>query len=217
MSNLNVRLICMSILMRLVIGDRYTVPPARIEVNHPKGFSVSIPDTQGIQLFAFHGNLNSPMEGLEAGQFSADILKHKGGRWTFTDKKHEIKVGDTLYYWLYVQKDAMGYRRDDQKHVFSGEFQFEIYGVYHWFPLCFVVQSTRSSVATIMASTTKQTVATMKLKRPHRHPWMSIIRHSAQRNGQQRIERPTLVDLIRGSHNPDGHMITAMLARHRWR
>lgn len=121
MWTLSARLVCLCILLPLVACERYTVPPARIEVNHPKGFSVSVPDSQGIQLFAFHGNLNSPMEGLEAGQFSADILKHKGGRWTFTDKKHEIKVGDTLYYWLYVQKDSMGYRRDDQKHVFSGE------------------------------------------------------------------------------------------------
>ncbi|XP_031623801.1 uncharacterized protein LOC116341082 [Contarinia nasturtii] len=97
----------------------YVVPKARIEVLHPKGFSVSIPDTPGIQLFAFHGNLNSPMEGLENGQFSADILKHKNGRWTFIDRKHEIKPGDVLYYWMYVQKESLGYRRDDQKHEFT--------------------------------------------------------------------------------------------------
>lgn len=99
----------------------YTVPKARVEVLHPKGFSVSIADTPGIQLFAFHGNLNSPMEGLENGQFSADILKHKNGRWTFTNRKHEIKPGDVLYYWLYVQKESLGYRRDDQKHEFTGK------------------------------------------------------------------------------------------------
>lgn len=99
----------------------YTVPKARIEVLHPKGFSVSIPDVPGIQLFAFHGNLNNPLEGLEAGQFSQDILKSKNGHWTFTNKKYEIKAGDTIYYWLYVQKDTLGYRRDDQRHEFTGE------------------------------------------------------------------------------------------------
>lgn len=102
----------------LAVG--YVVPKARIEVLRPKGFSVSIADHPGIQSFAFHGNLNSPMEGLENGQFSADVLKHKNGRWTFTDRKHEIKPGDILYYWLYVQKDSLGYRRDDQKHEFTG-------------------------------------------------------------------------------------------------
>lgn len=61
------------------------------------------------------------MDGLENGQFSADILKHKNGRWTFTNRKHEIKPGDTLYYWLYVQKESIGYRRDDQKHEFTGK------------------------------------------------------------------------------------------------
>lgn len=61
------------------------------------------------------------MEGLEAGQFSQDILKHRSGRWTFTNRKHEIKPGDILYYWLYVQKDSLGYRRDDQRHEFTGE------------------------------------------------------------------------------------------------
>lgn len=120
MPNINIFLICLGVWLQFTNGERYTVPAARIEVLHPRGFSVSIPDTPGIQLFAFHGNLNSPMEGLEAGQFSADILKHKNGRWTFTDKKHEIKLGDTLYYWLYVQKDSTGFRRDDQKHTFAG-------------------------------------------------------------------------------------------------
>lgn len=113
--------VCVGISMTLVDCAGYSVPKARIDVNHPKGFSVSIPDTPGVQLYAFHGNLNSPMEGLEPGQFSQDISKHKHGRWTFTDKKHEIKPGDILYYWLYVQKDSLGYRRDDQRHVFTGE------------------------------------------------------------------------------------------------
>lgn len=105
----------------VALSHAYIVPKARIDVLHPKGFSVSIPDTPGIQIFAFHGNLNSPMEGLEAGQFSQDILKHRSGRWTFTNRKHEIKPGDILYYWLYVQKDSLGYRRDDQRHEFTGE------------------------------------------------------------------------------------------------
>lgn len=108
------------LILNTTLAASYAVPKARIEVLHPKGFSVSIPDHPGITTYSFHGNLNSPMEGLENGQFSADILKHKNGRWTFTNKKHEIKPGDVLYYWLYVQKDSLGYRRDDQKHEFTG-------------------------------------------------------------------------------------------------
>lgn len=112
------------LILNTTLAASYAVPKARIEVLHPKGFSVSVPDHPGITTFSFHGNLNSPMEGLENGQFSADILKHRNGRWTFTNRKHEIKPGDVLYYWLYVQKDSLGYRRDDQKHEFTG-IQFE--------------------------------------------------------------------------------------------
>lgn len=110
--------------LNVAFSSAYVVPKARVEVLHPKGFTVSIPDTPGIQMFSFHGNLNSPMEGLENGQFSSDILKHKNGRWTFVNRKHEIKPGDILYYWLYVQKDSLGYRRDDQKHEFTGKCLF---------------------------------------------------------------------------------------------
>lgn len=109
------------VVLNVALAASYVVPKARIEVLHPKGFTVSIPDVPGIQTFSFHGNLNSPMEGLENGQFSAEILKHKGGRWTFMNRKHEIKPGDVLYYWLYVQKDSIGYRRDNQKHEFTGK------------------------------------------------------------------------------------------------
>lgn len=124
---INFVVIFLAFVLNKSIVIAYVVPKARIEVLHPKGFSVSIPDTPGIQLFAFHGNLNSPMDGLEAGQFSADILKHKNGRWTYVNRKHEIKPADVMYYWLYVQKDSLGYRRDDQKHEFTGEINIYIF------------------------------------------------------------------------------------------
>lgn len=67
---INFIVIGLAFVLSKVNAATYAVPKARIEVLHPKGFSVSIPDTPGIQMFAFHGNLNSPMDGLEAGQFS---------------------------------------------------------------------------------------------------------------------------------------------------
>ncbi|KAJ8877940.1 hypothetical protein PR048_022399 [Dryococelus australis] len=74
-------------------------------------------DEPGVQLFAFHGNVNKPMEGLEGGHLSRDILKPKEGRWVFEDPRVRLKLNDTIYYWLYVQVDGLGYRRDDQKWV----------------------------------------------------------------------------------------------------
>ncbi|CAG2063625.1 unnamed protein product [Timema podura] len=55
------------------------------------------------------------MEGLEGGHMSKDIIKAKNGRWVFEDLRVRLKVGDIIYFWLYVQVDGLGYRRDDQK------------------------------------------------------------------------------------------------------
>lgn len=112
--------ICVAVVLSASVSVAYTVPKARIDILRPRGFSVSIPSAVGIQTFSFHGNLNIPMAGLENGQISADVIKPVNGRWIFVDRKHEVKAGDVLYYWLYVQKDALGYRRDDQIHIFKG-------------------------------------------------------------------------------------------------
>ncbi|XP_065362515.1 gram-negative bacteria-binding protein 3-like [Calliphora vicina] len=95
----------------------YVVPKAEIVVFYPKGFQVSIPHEKGITLFAFHGKLNEEMEGLEAGTWAHDILKHNHGRWTFRDRSTKLKLGDTLYYWTYVIYKGLGYREDDGVYV----------------------------------------------------------------------------------------------------
>nr|CAH7725768.1 unnamed protein product [Callosobruchus chinensis] len=106
-------------LLNCVKGE-FVVPDATIEVLQPKGFRVSIPDQEGIKLFAFHGKLNEEMNGREGGTFSRDIVKPKNGRWTFVDKMTELKKGDILYYWTYVDyfdgKNKLGYTNDDQMY-----------------------------------------------------------------------------------------------------
>ncbi|KAL3274986.1 hypothetical protein HHI36_019760 [Cryptolaemus montrouzieri] len=102
----------------LYVHADFEVPDATLEVLRPKGFRVSIPDVEGIKLFAFHGKLNEEMNGREGGTFSRDITKAKNGRWTFYDPVTELKVGDTLYYWTYVDyydgRNKLGYPKDDQ-------------------------------------------------------------------------------------------------------
>ncbi|CAH0561447.1 unnamed protein product [Brassicogethes aeneus] len=91
----------------------YYVPKPTFTVFN-RGFEVSIPDEEGIQLFAFHGNLNQPMEGLAAGQFSRDILKkNKMGKWVYKNRRTYLSEGDTIYYWLFVIRNNLGYRYDD--------------------------------------------------------------------------------------------------------
>ncbi|XP_026461969.1 uncharacterized protein LOC113363702 [Ctenocephalides felis] len=95
----------------------FVVPQAKVEAYHPRGLRVSIPHQEGIELFAFHGSVNKPMVGLEAGQLSRDITAERNGYWSFYDPQVKLKVGDVLNYWLFVQKDKLGYRKDDQSFV----------------------------------------------------------------------------------------------------
>lgn len=63
-------------------------------------------------VFAFHGKLNEEFVDLETGTWSKDITKVQDGRFTFKDDDAELRIGDTLHYWLYVIKDKVGYRRE---------------------------------------------------------------------------------------------------------
>uniref|UniRef100_A0A336MY82 CSON007308 protein n=1 Tax=Culicoides sonorensis TaxID=179676 RepID=A0A336MY82_CULSO len=105
---------------------KYEIPLPKIEVSYPKGFQVSIPATSGMAIFAFHGKLNEEFNGLEAGMWSKDILGEENGRFTFKDDEVELKIGDTIYYWLYVIKDGLGYRRDNGVFVVRQYDHFEI-------------------------------------------------------------------------------------------
>ncbi|XP_074037569.1 beta-1,3-glucan-binding protein [Leptinotarsa decemlineata] len=111
------RLLCLSLVLQVAlpaaISQEFTVPVPRIQVLSPRGFRVSIPDQDGIQLFAFHGSLNKPMNGLEAGEFSRDILIKTDGQWVFEDHTTKLKPGDVINYWLFVIKDRLGYRYDN--------------------------------------------------------------------------------------------------------
>ncbi|CAH2003589.1 unnamed protein product [Acanthoscelides obtectus] len=123
------RLLIIVISLLIGVQSEFVVPDAKVEVL-PKGFRVSIPDQEGIKLFAFHGKLNEEMEGREGGTFSRDIIKPKNGRWTFVDKITKLKKGDILYYWTYVDyfdgKNKLGYTNDDQKYIVNVDDTSEI-------------------------------------------------------------------------------------------
>ncbi|XP_037024347.1 uncharacterized protein LOC119066151 [Bradysia coprophila] len=106
---------------------QYSVPKATVTAYQSKGFSVSIPDSPGLSLFAFHGNVNSKLDMLDGGSLSKDITKPKNGMWTYTDVSIKLKIGDTINYWLYVVKDGLGYRLDQQQFVVKELFNDDIY------------------------------------------------------------------------------------------
>lgn len=113
-----------TLLLCAFIGTRaqeFVVPEATVEVFRPKGLRVSIPDVDGIKLFAFHAKINEPLNGREGGTFSRDITRARDGRWTFYDPQAKLKVGDTIYYWTYVDyfdgERKLGYVNDDREFV----------------------------------------------------------------------------------------------------
>lgn len=130
------KLVCFAFMLIPLIECQYKVPNPRVEVLKPKGFKVSIPDEEGITLFAFHGNVNQEMDGLEAGDMSKDILKKHKGRWTFFERKLKLKKGDTVYFWLYVIKDGLGHRLDDGYFVYNGKSIFSSVTHKLIYPVC---------------------------------------------------------------------------------
>ncbi|GLV44858.1 Gram-negative bacteria binding protein 3 [Carabus blaptoides fortunei] len=93
----------------------FTIPDINIQAIDPKGLMVSIPDSPGIQLFAFHGNVNQPIKGKEDGTINKQILTAQDGVWSFTDPTIQLKAGDIVYYWIFVQHQRLGFDKQEQQ------------------------------------------------------------------------------------------------------
>ncbi|XP_055683750.1 beta-1,3-glucan-binding protein 2-like isoform X2 [Lutzomyia longipalpis] len=85
----------------------------------PQALRVSIPDSPGVQLFAFHGNINHPIGETEAGLMSKDVTRKTTGRWVFETTAESFTLGDTINYWIYVQHRGLGYRSDVMKYTIN--------------------------------------------------------------------------------------------------
>lgn len=105
------------LIFAVTLSSAYVFPAYEIEVYNPKGFKVSIPDSEGVTLFAVHININKELEYLEAGQIARDVVKRRGDRWVYEDKNLRLRAGDKLYFWLYVIVDGLGYRLDNQEYI----------------------------------------------------------------------------------------------------
>ncbi|XP_023165086.2 gram-negative bacteria-binding protein 3 [Drosophila hydei] len=94
----------------------YDVPKVTVKVNSPKGFEVSVPDEQGISLFAFHGKLNAEMEDLSDQTWATDIVTARNGRWTYINRLQKLQPGDILYYWVTVRYNGLDYHAYNQSY-----------------------------------------------------------------------------------------------------
>ncbi|XP_055693362.1 beta-1,3-glucan-binding protein-like [Lutzomyia longipalpis] len=96
------------------IAASYRIQAPTFVVTEPTGLKVSIPDENGIALFAFHGKINEQMEQNELGTLYDDILSARDGRWIYENNTVALKKGDKIYYWIYVQHERLAYRLEDQ-------------------------------------------------------------------------------------------------------
>ncbi|XP_055920100.1 uncharacterized protein LOC129951804 isoform X2 [Eupeodes corollae] len=88
-----------------------------IEVLNPRGLRVSIPHKDGLEMFSFHGSvvhqfsdLREDRDGLK---FAHDVTGSVNGLWVYENKDIELKIGDSLNYWVFLQYKGAGQRFND--------------------------------------------------------------------------------------------------------
>lgn len=82
---------------------------------------MSVPNIRGMQLFGFHGNVNSAI-GLREGNFTADIRHPSGnGRWEFSTPDLQLRNGDIINYWIAAQINQEHFRVEGLRHIVKGE------------------------------------------------------------------------------------------------
>lgn len=78
---------------------------------------------QGIELFGFHANVNKEIDSTEPGDIVGDVTVNPKTQATviaYEDQEVRLKVGDVVHYWVYVQYNYLGYRKEGQKWQVTG-------------------------------------------------------------------------------------------------
>ncbi|KAK5642303.1 hypothetical protein RI129_008470 [Pyrocoelia pectoralis] len=106
------RILCVLVFIYGVKSD-YVVPPLSLEALKKGGFRVYIPDVPGTALFAFHANINDNIRAQHPGSINGETKEPTNGLWVleFVDK---LKVGDVVNYWIFVNANHLGYRKDGE-------------------------------------------------------------------------------------------------------
>ncbi|CAL7939425.1 unnamed protein product [Xylocopa violacea] len=104
---------------------QYVPPTPSVEPLYPKGLRMSIPHEDGITLVAFHVKFNEDFNGLEAGTIARDIVKMRNNHWTYEDRSTRLKRGDTIYYWIHVVYDGLGYNLLDQSTTVNAFYNYD--------------------------------------------------------------------------------------------
>lgn len=79
-----------------------------------------IPDASGVKFFAFHARINQRLGTGEPGEISGETRIPTNGRWAVRKGDLDLKVGDKIYYWVFVQHEGYGYRKDGEVYEITG-------------------------------------------------------------------------------------------------
>ncbi|EFA11591.1 Gram-negative bacteria binding protein 2 precursor [Tribolium castaneum] len=93
--------------------EQFVIPDVTLEAYAPKGFRASIPALPGIQMFAFHMNVNKKISQVDPGDYRQDYTSPDGNVWSYFNSDLSLNIGDTVNYWIFVQHEKLGYRKDN--------------------------------------------------------------------------------------------------------
>ncbi|XP_052741805.1 beta-1,3-glucan-binding protein-like isoform X1 [Bicyclus anynana] len=111
-----------------LLTAQYSIPSVTIQALKPKGIRVSIPDTPGLSLFVFQGNVNRSIAKNDVGNIMGEITEPTDGRWVFEDLDVQLNVGDVINYYVHVVHNQMGYIKDPDSVIVRDTEQ----GAYHF-------------------------------------------------------------------------------------
>lgn len=76
----------------------------------------------GLQYFAFHSNVNAPIQLLQNGRFEGVATKaDHNGYWLFDVQTIHLHAGDVINYWAYVEVNGVGYKIDSRTFMVYAE------------------------------------------------------------------------------------------------
>lgn len=70
--------------------------------------------------FAFHGRLNENLSDGEPGEFIGEIRRPEGGRWVYKKHDLDLKEGDKIFYWVFVESGRLGYSLNNKEYTITG-------------------------------------------------------------------------------------------------
>ena len=78
------------------------------ELMEPEGLRVWISDPDSrVMYFAFHMNINDPLNGVDFGDFNYAIDQvGPDGNWTIEEPSVSLNDSDIVYYWYYIAVDG---------------------------------------------------------------------------------------------------------------